>query len=91
MNEKSDRQDSGLNEPMVARIQIQEIGEAAKEKKMMDAVTALAGVHEVKIEKGAMHVTYDPLTTTEKKIEEAVRASGSKVKAADTDTQTPHP
>jgi len=38
-----------------------------------------------------MHVTYDPLATSEKKIEEAVRASGNTVKAATTDTETPHP
>jgi len=38
-----------------------------------------------------MYVTYDPFDTTEKKIEEAVRASGNTVKAATTDTETPHP
>jgi hypothetical protein len=36
-----------------------------------------------------MHVTYDRLATTEKKIEEVVRASGNTVKAATTDTETP--
>jgi copper chaperone CopZ len=56
-------------------------------------VTALPGVREVKIENGAMYVTYDPLATGEKKIEEAVRASGNSVKAAASasDTETPHP
>jgi len=54
-------------------------------------VTALPGVREVKIENGAMYVTYDPLDTAEKKIEEAVRASGNTVKAATTDTESPHP
>jgi len=54
-------------------------------------VMALPGVHEVKIQKGAMHVTYDPLATTEKKIEEAVRSSGNTVKAATAETENPHP
>ena len=76
---------------MVARIEIEEIGVAANEKKMTDAVTALPGVRGVKIENGAMHVTYDLLATSEKRIEEAVRASGNTVKAATTDTETPHP
>jgi copper chaperone CopZ len=58
---------------------------------MIDAVTALRGVREVKIENGVMYVTYDPLDTTEKKIEEAVGASGNTVKTATTDTETPHP
>ena len=91
MSEEKDQQNSALNEPMVARIEIEEIGNATREKEMTDSVTALPGVRDVKIEKGAMHVTYDPLATTETKIEEAVRASGSTVKAADTDTETPHP
>jgi copper chaperone CopZ len=58
---------------------------------MIEAVTALPGVREVKIENGAMYVTYDPLTTSEKKIEEAVRSSGNTVKAAAADTESPHP
>jgi copper chaperone CopZ len=76
---------------MVARIEIEEIGVAANEKEMTDAVRALPGVREVKVANGAMHVTYDPLTTSEKKIEQAVRASGNTVKAATADTETPHP
>jgi copper chaperone CopZ len=91
MNEEKDREPSALGETMVARIEIEEIGAAADEKEMTDSVTALPGIREVKIQKGAMHVTYDPLATTEKKIEEAVRASGNTVKAATTDTETPHP
>jgi len=91
MNEEKDRENSAPSEAMVARIEIEEIGVAANEKEMTDSVTGLPGVREVKIAKGAMHVTYDPLATTEKKIVEAVRASGNTVKAAATDTETPHP
>jgi copper chaperone CopZ len=86
MNEEKDQESSALDEVMVARIEIEGIGVAANEKEMTDSVRALPGVREVKIENGAMYVTYDPLDTTEKKIEEAVRASGNTVKAA---TQTP--
>jgi copper chaperone CopZ len=91
MNEEKAQEASALSEAMVARIEVEELGVAANEKEMTDAVTALPGVREVKIENGAMHVTYDPLATTEKKIEEAVRASGNTVKAATADTETPHP
>jgi copper chaperone CopZ len=91
MNEEKDQESSALDEVMVARIEIEEIGVAVNEKEMSDSVTALPGVREVKIEKGTMHVAYDPLATTEKKIEDAVRASGNTVKAAATDTETPHP
>jgi len=90
MHEEKGQESSPLDEIMVARIEI-EGDVAANEKEMTDSVTALPGVREVKIENGAMYVTYDPLTTTEKKIEEAVRSSGNTVKAAATDTDTPHP
>ena len=91
MNEEKDQESSALDEVMVARIEIEGIGVAANEKEMSDSVTTLPGVREVKIENGAMHVSYDPLATSEKKIEKAVRASGNTVKAATTDTETPHP
>ena len=91
MNEEKDQESSALDEIMVARIEIEGIGVAANEKEMTDSVSALPGVREVKIKNGAMHVSYDPLATSEKKIEKAVRASGNTVKAATTDTETPHP
>jgi copper chaperone CopZ len=91
MNKEKGQESSALDEAMVARIEVEEIGVAANEKEMTDSVSALPGVREVKIENGAIHVTYDPLATSEKKIEEAVRASGNTVKAATTDTETPHP
>jgi copper chaperone CopZ len=91
MNDKKDQESSALDEIMVARIEIEGIGVAANEKEMTDSVRALPGVREVKIENGAMHVTYDPLATSEKKIEQAVRTSGNTVKAATTDTENPHP
>ena len=48
-------------------------------------------VEEVSIEHGAIHVTYDPLQTTEKKIEESICASGNSVTSAATDSETPRP
>ena len=91
MNEEKDKESSALDEVMVARIEIEGLGVAANEKEMTDLVSALPGVREVKIENGAMYVSYDPLATSEKKIEEAVRVSGNTVKAAAADTETPHP
>jgi copper chaperone CopZ len=91
MNNKSDPADSGLSDTMAARIEINELGDPAHQKKLIDAVEALEGVIETKIEKGALHVSYDPLATTEKKIEQAIRSTGTTIKAAATDTEGAHP
>src|SRR5947208_4821842 len=91
MNKEPDRTNSSLSETMSARIEIQELGDPARERKIIDAILALDGVIEAKIENEAVHVSYDPLSTTEKKIEEAVRSTGNTVKAAATDTETAHP
>src|SRR5204863_5498982 len=91
MNNKTDPADSNLSETMAARIEINQLGDPAHQKKITDAVEALDGVIDTKIEKGALHVSYDPLTTTEKKIEQAVRSTGTTIKAAATDTKDAHP
>jgi len=91
MKNKPDPADSSLSETMAARIEIKELGDPAHQKKITDAVDALNGVIETKIEKGALHVSYDPLATTEKRIEEAVRSTGTTIKAAATDTEGAHP
>jgi allophanate hydrolase subunit 1 len=83
--------DSGLNEIMAARIEIAELNDAARQTQINDAIKALEGVIEFKIENGALHVSYDPMTTTEKKIEATVRSIGASIKAAATDTEAPHP
>lgn len=76
---------------MVARIEINDPGDPAHQRKIFDAVEALDGAIETKIEKGALHVSYDSLATTEKKIEQAIRSSGTTIKAAATDTEGAHP
>lgn len=76
---------------MAARIEIKEIGDSTRQKQITDAIVALDGVIEAKIENDALHVSYDPLATSEKKIEQAVRSTGSTVQAAVTDTETAHP
>ena len=91
MKNKTDPADSSLSETMAARIEIEELGDPAHQKKITDAVAALDGVIESKIEKGALHVSYDPLATTEKKIEQAVRSTGTNIKATATDTEDAHP
>lgn len=91
MKNKTDPADSALSETMAARIEIEALQDPAQQKKIIDAVERLDGVTEAKIEKGALHVSYDPLATTEKKIEQAVRSTGSKIKAAATDTEAAHP
>ncbi len=74
---------------MTARIEINELGDPARQKEITDAITAIDGVIEVKFAKGALYVSYDPLSGSEKKIEQAVRSTGNIVKA--TDTETAHP
>jgi copper chaperone CopZ len=88
---KTDPADSSLSETMAARIEVEGLGDPAHEKKITDAIEGLDGVIDTKIEKGALHVSYDPLATTEKKIEQAVRSTGSKIKAAAIDTEGAHP
>ena len=82
---------SSLSETMAARIEIKELGDPVHQKKITDAVEALDGVIEARIENGALHVSYDPLATSEKKIEQAIRSTGSTVKAAATDSEAVHP
>jgi len=91
MKDKADSADSTLSETMAARIEINELGDPVHQKKIIDAVEALDGVIETKIQKGAVHVSYDPLATTEKKIEQAIRSTGTTIKAAATDTEGAHP
>jgi len=76
---------------MAARIEIKELGDPVHQKEITDAVEALDGVIEAKIENDALHVSYDPLAMSEKKIEQAIRSTGSTVKAAATETETAHP
>ena len=76
---------------MAARIEIKELGDPAHQKKITGAVEALNGVIQIKIEKGALHISYDPLVTSEKKIEQAVRSTGTTIEAAATDTEDAHP
>ena len=91
MKKESDHADSSLSEPMAARIEIEELDDPARHKEIADAVGAVDGVIETKIEKGALHVSFDPLATTEKKIEQAVCSTGTTIKAAATDTEDAHP
>jgi hypothetical protein len=91
MKEEPDQAHLSLSETMVARIEIKELGDPASESQITDAILALNGVIDARIQKGALHVSYDPLATTEKKIEQAVRSTGNTVKDAATDTEAAHP
>jgi copper chaperone CopZ len=91
MKEEPDQAHSNLSGTMAARIEIKELGDPTREREITDVILALDGVIEAKIQKGALHVSYDPLATTEKKIEQAVRSTGNTIKTAATDTETAHP
>jgi len=89
--EKPDRAQSGLTETMVARIEIEELADPARQKETTDAIAGLEGVTDVRIENGALHVSYDALVTTDKKIEQAVRSTGAQIKTMDSGREGPHP
>jgi copper chaperone CopZ len=91
MKNKPDPADSSLSETMAARIEIKELGDPTRQKQITDAIVALDGVIEAKIENDALHVSYDPLATSEKKIEQVVRSTGTTIKTAATDTESAHP
>jgi copper chaperone CopZ len=76
---------------MVARIESEGVGSPADEKKITDALNMIDGIQEVSIENGAIHVTYDPLQTTEKRIEDSIRATGNSVISAETESEAPRP
>jgi copper chaperone CopZ len=88
---ETDKNWAALVATMVARIEIDGVGSPTREKLINDALNAIEGVEEVSIEHGAIHVTYDPLQTTEKKIEESICASGNGVMSAATDSEMPRP
>ena len=91
MNEEADEGWAALVATMVARIESDGVGSPTHEKAITDALDSIDGVEEVSMANGAIHVTYDPLQTTEKKIEESIRASGNSVTSAETDSETPRP
>jgi len=53
MQNKPEPADSSLRETMAARIEINELHDPVRQKEISDAVKALDGVIETKIEKGA--------------------------------------
>jgi copper chaperone CopZ len=91
MKNKPEPADSSLSETMAARIEIKKLGDPGHQKKMTDAVKALDGVIEAKIENGALHVSYDPLATSEKKMEQAIRSTGTTIQTAAIDTEGAQP
>ena len=91
MSEETAKNWAALVATMVARIESEGVGSPAQEKTITDALNTIDGVQEVNIENGAIHVTYDPLQTTEKRIEDSIRASGNSVTSAETESETPRP
>jgi copper chaperone CopZ len=91
VSEETDKNWAALVATMVARIESEGVGSPTHEKAITDALDSIDGVEEVSIEHGAIHVTYDPLQTTEKRIEDSIRASGNSVASAETESETPRP
>ena len=91
MSGETDKNWAALVATMVARIESEGVGSPTHEKAITEALDTIDGVQEVSIENGAIHVTYDPLQTTEKRIEDSIRASGNCVTSAETESETPRP
>ena len=91
MSEETDKNWAALVATMVARIESEGVGSPTREKTITDALNTIGGVQEMSIENGAIYVTYDPLQTTEKKIEDSIHASGNSVTSAETESETPRP
>jgi copper chaperone CopZ len=91
VSEETDEGWAALVATMVARIESDGVGSPTNEKAITDALDSIDGVEEVNMENGAIHVTYDPLQTTEKRIEESIRASGNSVTSAETESEMPRP
>ena len=91
MSEETAKNWAALVATMVARIESEGVGSPTHEKTITDALNTIDGIQEVSIENGAIHVTYDPLQTTEKRIEDSIRASGNSVTSAETESETPRP
>ena len=91
MSQETDKNWAALVATMMARIEREEMGSPANEKTITDALDTIDGVQEVSIENGAIHVTYDPLQTTEKRIEDSIRAGGNSVTSTETETELPRP
>ena len=91
MSEETDKNWAALVATMVASIESEGVDSPAHEKTITDALNTIDGVQEVSIENRAIHVTYDPLQTTEKRIEDSIRASGNSVTSAETESEMPRP
>ena len=89
MSDESERE-TGLDELMVARFKLPE-GPAVNQADISTALHQLKGVKSITISNGAMDVTYDPLQTSEKQIEESIRATGNTPCSAETGWEKPHP
>jgi copper chaperone CopZ len=91
VSEQTDKNWAALVATMVARIESEGVGSPTHEKAITGALNTIDGVEEVSIENGTIHVTYDPLQTTEKRIEDSIRASGNSVTSAETESEMPRP
>jgi copper chaperone CopZ len=89
MSDESERE-TGLDELMVARFELPE-GSAVNQAEISAALRQLKGVRSITIANRAIDVTYDPLQTSEKQIEESIRGTGNTPCSAETGWEKPHP
>ena len=89
MSDESERE-TGLDDLMVARFELPE-GSAVNQADISATLHQLKGVKSITIANGAIDVTYDPLQTSERQIEESIRGTGNMPCRAETGWEKPHP
>ena len=90
MSEESGTE-SGAENLMVVRFEIEGAGSAVNQADISAALKAIRGVKSIVIANGAIEVTYNPLQTGEKQIEELIRRSGATPRSTEIGWELPHP
>jgi copper chaperone CopZ len=83
--------ESEAEDLLVARFEIPGAGSAVNQADISAGLKGIRGVKAVVVANGAIEVTYNPLQTGEKQIEESIRRSGATPSGAEIGWELPHP
>lgn len=81
--------DAGGGELVQAEIQVAGLETPLVQADVIAAVQKEAGVRTVTVVEGVLHVVYDPLQMTERKLEAIVRATGHEPDCKDVERDSP--
>lgn len=80
---------TGAEELVQATISVEHLDDPATQSDVMAAVRALDGVRSVNLVEGKLHICYDPLRITEKKLEAAIGRSGHRPEGGEVERESP--